>query len=537
MARFVDSRSNQPITRWKAFLKSSSGDGRTDLEEFLVQQPIGANTAALDFASVPTGSWKLTLKFDDRGTRVQSLQVPKGEGVIDLGSVPISQAGALAVTVGFPEGRPSEHLLLSVSLPPEPGNRARQGQPLASKPLDSNPVRIAEVAPGYVSLAIVDEQGREYYRQPTEVLAGQTTELTFTLVPISVSGYVSRGNAPVGDTRIEAKSEGKLFSTLSDSDGSYRLRVWSPGFFFLLAFPPGSPVPVASSLEIPEGSREFVRDISLPAGTVFGSVIDAATRTGIRDADVEYSRATQSDEGSPAVNAGVQTAGDGAFRIENLTQDALILTVSAKGYADRTVANVLPSDGGTSVTIELNRDDNAGGVVIDAAGNPIAGATVGVGLDPSRRFFMADTVSDSAGRFRFTGLGNGSYDVIGFRCGYKLGGSEIKVGDTSSSAHIVLDGPTSLTVHVEDAQRRAVSGLPLTFRIGNTPLPLEYPFRFLLGCGRSGSTDGDGDLAADYLPLGTITAFDTAGNALGSFSNDGLTPRWIIRVARSAPKR
>lgn len=528
--RFVDSRTNVTLTQWKATLAPPSGSVKTEEEALLSELPISEGGSALDFGSIPVGSWKLQVAFPGRGTRVQPLHAMAGEEVIDLGTVAISDAGELEVSVDFPEGRPTGQLSLAVYAPSDADRR--QPKILSSSLFDCDRAHISGLTPGAATIAIVGNQRQELHRSAVEVKAGQTTNLALMLVPIVVSGIVSRNQMPLPETKVQLRNGPQEFSGISDSNGIYRITAWSPGKFLLLAFPPGSRIPIPLSVEIPDGTRELNRDIELPGGLIFGTVADVTTKSGIPGADVEYS-AVKPKEGEPAVSASVQTNETGEFRIENLITADVSLTVSAKGYADKTIERVAPSLDGTSVFIELRRESRLAGIVVDEFGNPLGGATLGIGVSFDKRFFMGETTSDQRGAFHFDEMSSGSFDLFGFRCGYKLATQQVSVGEASERVRLILPKATPLTVHVEDERGSPVPRLPLSFRIGNAVLPLEYPSRYLASCGSAAMTDGDGDLSGDFLPLGPLTALDTSGLVLGTFMNSGSGLRWVVRVRRN----
>jgi hypothetical protein len=81
--------------------------------------------------------------------------------------------------------------------------------------------------------------------------------------------------------------------------------------------------------------------------------------------------------------------------------------------------NVQP--GNNRVDLRLGEGAALGGRVVDGAGNPVAGATIALGL-PARA-----EISDGGGAFRFTGLESGTYTVTARKDGYASARREVQL--------------------------------------------------------------------------------------------------------------
>ncbi len=108
----------------------------------------------------------------------------------------------------------------------------------------------------------------------------------------------------------------------------------------------------------------------------------------------------------------VLTDDDGVFHIEHARRGTFILFVQAEGYANQIVRGKSEANlSETSVTVQLLRPDPLTGTVATKPGAaPLAGARL-LALPIGGLGSLSTTVSDAEGRFEFTDMSAGNYNV------------------------------------------------------------------------------------------------------------------------------
>jgi subtilisin family serine protease len=139
------------------------------------------------------------------------------------------------------------------------------------------------------------------------------------------------------------------------------------------------------------------------------------------------------------------------------------VTASAFGYVSQTVSGVAVAEGATTTqdfALNAAPSANLSGTVTDSTGAPVAGAKVTILATP-----IPPAVTDAAGKYSFTGIPQGTYDVRaeGSRCL----DSQIK--------NLVLDGDKNLDFSLterSDAFGYRCKGVAASFIDAETVLPL-----------------------------------------------------------------
>jgi hypothetical protein len=143
---------------------------------------------------------------------------------------------------------------------------------------------------------------------------------------------------------------------------------------------------------------------------------------------------------------------EGEFEFREASPGRARISVSHAGFATRSVDRSIPATGRADRAhdvgaIDLEEAGSVSGTVLDAEGEPVAGARVGLGLVPaflplgSEPAGMAQ--SDAAGRFTLDGVPVGRVRLSAYAAGVgrgSLNDVEIRPGDTTGPLEIVVRG-------------------------------------------------------------------------------------------------
>lgn len=159
--------------------------------------------------------------------------------------------------------------------------------------------------------------------------------------------------------------------------------------------------------------------VALEQGAIVqGRVIDEATQGGVGEATVFLADSSQSHAmlATPGRERGISahTDANGNFRFVNAPHQGLInLSVEASGYATNNLVNQqVKPDVTNEFSIALAPGQPIGGVVVDATGAPIAGASITATAISAKTPQTASAASDADGRFQFESLRSGPYSLV-----------------------------------------------------------------------------------------------------------------------------
>ncbi len=245
------------------------------------------------------------------------------------------------------------------------------------------------------------------------------------LTPIThgtITGTVvdASSKRPVSGARIAAGSK----QTVTDGNGRYEIERVTAGSVSVLATK-AIYIDGSEKRELIAGDALTV-DLELQPitwGALAGQVVDAETGAPISGADVSV--------------AGQQLKSnrDGRFSIERISAGALAIQASKKSYSDGSLSLKLAPDGSANATIRLApiKVGTVRGQVLDAkTGAAIAQARISIG--------GKSVEADSAGRFRFKGVGIGRVLVSGRHADYADGGASVMLkGGQVAEVTIRLD--------------------------------------------------------------------------------------------------
>ncbi len=209
---------------------------------------------------------------------------------------------------------------------------------------------------------------------------------------------------------------------ISEPDGSYVLAGVDPGVYEVgvtaRGFAPGHAM-------IDAGTRHA--DITLDvAGSITGDVVDQAARA-VQSFTVTARRldaSTQRRQEEPVYQE--FSSSDGRFTLEDVPPGSWILQVDAPSHASATVPRVGVRSGGPTSAgrIRLGDGGTLRGSVVNALGEPVAGATVSAAREEDYSYQVASppqTQSDANGAYELRGIPACKIDVAASHPSYARG--------------------------------------------------------------------------------------------------------------------
>ena len=319
------------------------------------------------------------------------------------------------VTIGLSRGGTLDVVITDViSSQPIEGARisvdSRRNQDLTAQS-DADGRRCFRVLPGRWRVAVSADSYKQPGGQQVEVIEGATSDLALWLTPLpDVKGVVlDPAGEPVADASVRIGAHGPLAQT--DTAGRFQVGAGSGSYdedhvFSLLVLHRGRGL--ARAIELSDGPQ--TTDITLlPGRTIVGRVVDADGEP-IPGAQVEVMWHMRS--GYAAWGEPLTTSPEGQYRLSQLPLlpqgQSFCLWATADGYGRDEKEVFLEEAQGEHVEAEalvLQRANlSVSGMVVDEAGRPIAGATVGASGNgqPHRT-----ARTDAAGRFRIDNLCTG----------------------------------------------------------------------------------------------------------------------------------
>jgi protocatechuate 3,4-dioxygenase beta subunit len=251
----------------------------------------------------------------------------------------------------------------------------------------------------------------------------------------SISGVVGTSKGPVRGAAISASLQGDAANpvrTTSQADGSYELKGLLPGLHAVSVSATGHGTAQVPAVNVRPGDR-FRLDVTLvPPSVLEGTVTDTEglpVGGALVAADGPWGRGAGSGAwggGAGAVGGASQAAAvaartdsSGRFRIEGVTPGQLRVS-GRRDLGSPAAVKVVGVEEGetTSVDLVLSEGGVVSGAVLDAAGDPVAGAMVWTttGNGPPRPGEARQVTSDANGAYLLA-LAPGSYGVHAIRPG------------------------------------------------------------------------------------------------------------------------
>jgi len=214
--------------------------------------------------------------------------------------------------------------------------------------------------------------------------------------------------APLGNTDIDAE-----VVAATGADGRFVVRV-AETHAYLGARATGHASSLLQSVTGAAGETVELRvQLGAPAGTVSGTVVDADDRPvprAILRIGAGQACGFNAVAGHPPAPATVHTDDEGKFVAVGINPGTQPVVARAAATAPWRGTCEVTANGTTTLRVQLGRGATIRGTVRDAAGAPVAGATVEVGDMLDVAHFVAATSADGA--YELTGLAAGDIQVL-----------------------------------------------------------------------------------------------------------------------------
>jgi hypothetical protein len=550
VARVLDARTGKPPQRWSAFASRVGADPNTEETRFFDGFPISEGASALDYRSLPPGNWEVAVVATGRSEPHLPVKLAKAGAVADLGDVYVTDFGRLRVVLEFPGEVPPgtfEVKLTRSRIDPEAdpivlGSRKASGRGDLALEFDG-------IEPGEVHIEC-SNAGAHIQRGTSAVVeSNRTAEARLVVRRVKIHGSVLRGKEPVIGAEVSPMGGktpgGKEDPARSDELGAYALEFWGGlDSIGLHTLPPGEKAGYMEIVSIDPEAMDVAHDVLLPGSEIRGIVRDARTSQPIAGAEVMFETATPETEPEDPDNymsfsIGIETDEEGRFRLANLDEELVDVTVSHDGYSSKYLPAVQPKPEGIELDVRLERGVRVSGRVVDETGSPLPGVTVG--LDVARDGFYQGTMTDAEGAYELEGVSSGPHLLFVMPCGRTMVVRRFRIdpGDEDSGVHTedaqtAREGPP-IEVKVENADGSEAQR-SVRFAIDGAPLPLNAWYEVTKQCGTYDEI-GWSRILLHGFPQGTLSALSAWSQLVyGTFQNDGTASTWTIRLPAAEGK-
>ncbi|GMV92519.1 MAG: hypothetical protein AMXMBFR82_22970 [Candidatus Hydrogenedentota bacterium] len=406
-----------------------------------------------------------------------------------------------------------------------PGGSGVPGMPVTTANRDMSPIRwtasteadasgvfrLEGLLPGTHSLAVIKEEDFSPAVAVLEVQLQEGEHRTGIRVPYDGEGLVVAGRVtdeegnPLEAAFVQAINGLHPRDTRTDADGNFRLVQMPPGTFPLYASLTGYyDRNTLDDARLVESGSEDVEIVLRRSGSVSGRVVDGETGDPVTAFGIMQFGGVASALDSNSENSlrAVEDP-DGRFHLDNVVLDEATIAVKADGYMPAfEVIHLASGERLEEITFQLHPGHVLDGFVVDARGNPVAGAGVYVGDIPRNGEENAPpsdarAVTGENGAFALTGLPQGPLTITCAHGDYAPGQTEADIPQPKGSAPV--------RVVLKDAGR--IDG---TVRVGGVP----QDGASVVAESQSVQTDHEGRFSISRLPAGDVqitAALDPAG--------------------------
>ncbi|MEE8526141.1 MAG: carboxypeptidase regulatory-like domain-containing protein, partial [Thermoanaerobaculia bacterium] len=382
---------------------------------------------------------------------VRGVEIPPGDGPIDLGTLVLVAGATLRGLVEDPEGAPIARASVWLSEdagPSQPGlDLLRLGEPVAETDARGR-FRIEDLPPRQ---KIDLEVGREGYLSATilGVELPHPDPIQVTLEPgSSIRGrVVDENDEPIAGARVTVRAQDppagtvavrheakESKSTRTDAGGEFLIAGVVAGKVAVEASASGFQPSSALAVELPEGGT--VDDLELVLA--HAAVIEGRV-TNFRDEPVAEARVL-------LARSSARSDAEGWYRLDQAPPGVQTIEVRHTGY-QRLLRELEVEPGANVADFVLAGGLRVAGHVVEESGGPVADAYVGLrlrGLAESREY---RTGTDAEGRFEFAAVISGRYDLDAEKAGYGAVALEDRVAVLDASVEgVLVELPSSVSV-------------------------------------------------------------------------------------------
>lgn len=315
--------------------------------------------------------------------------------------------------------------------------------------------------------------------------AGGTTDVGTIQIVVQagvISGTITNQlNKLVLNAQVTLTSGADVRTAITDSTGFYQINGVAPGPYIITAVDLASGLRARFANTLPPNQSATVNLVLGPSGTIKGTAFKADGVTSVSGVTVTLS-------GPEFATTTTDSQGKFSFDFVPLG-NFTIETSDSTGNRGRTTGALTTTSQVAIADVSYLGRGTANGTVTDGSGNPVANASVSLS---SNSIFggTKNTTTDGAGRYSFSGVFVGSFNVNATSPITRLGGH--------SANRINFDGQ-SVTADITLIATGSITGTIFHFG-GSTPAPGAI---ISLGNGRSTTADSTGKYRLDFVPVGS----------------------------------
>lgn len=472
---------------------------------------LGVTAAASDSRGVFTvgplavGRYELGLDAPGFAPRTLMVSLTKETDVeTSLGEVTLVPAVSLRVTVVPDDIDEAPPFDLSVQRESEEYlNLDDRWVEVAALEVGVEPLVIQALPPGLLRI-VLSKEGSDLLLVQVDEFAAGDHELVLHPRPIFVRGSVTESEHGVEGAEVIMGYEQLSIHTVTNQDGEFSLRVWTPAEYGLFVKPPeGGTVMEHRDLRDAEPGDEVRIDIELPTLTIEGTVVSSEDQAPIAGAELRLDQKFPEEEAASSRSEEADANGEFSFERVKPSPSARI-EARAGGFLPKSLEVDAAEGGAPEVWIELDPADVVKGRIVGEAGEPVAAAQVACCVASPESRFEIFAVADANGEFTLSA--NDGVTVFANAAGYALGWGRASVEQRCTVVLGRLPAPTWLTV--KDSEGTPMIGGVLTFRTADgVMLPFQLVEERCLMSGVSPVTDADGRVAVVGLPPGMYEAW------------------------------
>jgi protocatechuate 3,4-dioxygenase beta subunit len=347
------------------------------------------------------------------------------------------------------------------------------------------------------------------------VVAGHVTRSGQGLAGAVVSTMSAEGGAMAGfmgmtPSALPPPSGPPPLTATTREDGGYELLVFSPGKCFVQVRSAEQQAFPGRQVEIPDLGR-YELDLELGQASVSGIVVDKDSGAALPEVVVSLREPGPDGE----FKGGATSGADGRFTIA-ADPGEYVLDASGPPRRRTKMPVSVGSAGAGDVRVEMEDGVEIRGRVVDAAGRPVAEASVtAVDADGGGSTFGEHSLPD--GSFRLSGLDARSYTLLagtervgyGLRAGVAAGGDPVTLTLRPVARVVVrVVGPDGAPVKDAWPQVSAWDGVRVPYVPGEDTRPTDTPSTFEMSV-----PQGSLEITARRPPLSGRAAVQTSADA------------------------
>lgn len=455
------------------------------------------------FSAAIKDGWPETISVQADGFATKTIEVPKAEADVDLGSIKLVRGGSVAVTVDA--GRELRCELLR-------GDRVIR---TALKKASATRVTLEGLEPGSYQMRFRGTEPLQVFVQRVRVEAERVAEVPLTITPRTLTLATYLGNDRLPDATVWFRSTDGGWESLvkTDSDARAVTEIWQPGRFLVSAETATVARSYADFVTIEDVAEPDVT-FRLPDRKVRGVVVDASSGSPIPHAEISLETTRPGPE---RIGSTMRAATDehGRFVYRVVAAGHQKVSVDADGFlrSEPVEFDLQDADADRELSFPLERGAERRIVVLDGDDVPIGNAVV---AETAAGRFLGIRTTDFSGKLSYQ-LGdreertlfivppNGSFAVA------RLRGSG---QPEAAMQRVVVPSPlATLDVTTRTRAGSVVANIWFLLRYNGEVVPLEVMQILDRVQGLKFFTGTTGSRRLSNMPLGTYELWPALGGA------------------------